>query len=261
MARGTFRQRLYSQLDFDAWHGEAISHANALVAFMVAISIAAASILTEPRLAGWHDVMLLVLKVCAVFFTAEYAARLWVKMESPRWRAHRLGPLGWTLRWYAVLDLLAVIGVWIEVIFGIGFGFSVMLRLLRFLRVFASSADTAFGRAGREIVRAVRERRMELLLAAGVAGLVLVAASVAMYLAERHVQPEVFGSIPRAMWWAVVTLTTVGYGDATPVTPIGRIIASITALGSVALIALPAGIMAAAFSDAVQRAKRRDRDR
>ncbi len=91
-----------------------------------------------------------------------------------------------------------------------------MLRLLRLLELFVTSGDGATARAAREIARAVRERRLELMISGGVAGLVLTLASVAMYLAERHVQPEVFGSIPRAMWWSVVTLTTVGYGDAVP---------------------------------------------
>ncbi len=83
--------------------------------------------------------------------------------------------------------------------------------------------------------------------------MLLLIGSVALFWAEGHVQPEKFGSIPRALWWAIITLTTVGYGDVAPITALGKVLASIVALGGVALVAMPAGIMAAAFSDAMQK--------
>lgn len=254
---GRLRQRLYSQLDSDGWHGELMSPLNAAVAAMVALSCLAAALLTEAGLAGLHPWLERLLAVCAVFFSVEFAGRVWVKRESPHWRARGWRCLRGPTGWHALLDLLALVGIWIEVATGAGYGLSAMLRLLRLLRVFVSGSDTAMARAAREVTRAVHERRLELAVSFSVAALVLMGASIAMYLVERRVQPEVFGSIPRAMWWSVVTLTTVGYGDATPVTAAGRVIAGLTALFSVALVALPAGIMAAAFSDALQRARRR----
>lgn len=251
---------LFRQLDRAGWQGEGMSPLNAALAGVVAVSALTASLITEPTLAEWNSLLHAILTACAVVFTVELPARLWVKWESPRWRAHPWGPWGWLLRWHSVLDMLALAAVWAEVLLGAGLGFAVMLRLLRLMELFVTSGNGAAARAAREIARAVRERRLELMISGGVAGLVLTLASVAMYLAERHVQPEVFGSIPRAMWWSVVTLTTVGYGDAVPQTAAGRVIAAITALGSVALVALPAGIMAAAFSEALQRTRRRDRD-
>lgn len=83
--------------------------------------------------------------------------------------------------------------------------------------------------------------------------------STLMYLIEGEDQPNVFGSIPRAMWWSIVTLTTVGYGDAYPVTVTGRILAGLTAMIGIGLIAMPTGILAAAFSDALQ-ARRNERE-
>ncbi|MGM0585879.1 MAG: ion transporter [Pseudomonadota bacterium] len=258
--RPSLRRRLWRQLDPDAWPSTGLSPLNMALVSLVLLSALSASLLTEPSLAWLEAPLQWVLAVCAAVFTAEYPLRVWVKFESPRWRASSWGPLGWCTRWYAIIDLLALIGVWAELMFGATFGLAVILRLARLLRVFAAGDNTTFGRAAREIARAVRERRLELYISAAVAGLALMLASVAIYLAERNVQPEIFGSIPRAMWWAVVTLTTVGYGDATPVTAVGRVIGGFTALGSVALIAMPAGIMAAAFSDALQRARRRGRE-
>jgi voltage-gated potassium channel len=111
--------------------------------------------------------------------------------------------------------------------------------------------------AWRHIGEAISSRRSELFLSlfAGI-GLMVFSATL-LYLAEGDAQPDKFGSIPRALWWAVATLTTIGYGDIYPVTPIGKLLASVTAVTSIGLIALPTGILAAAFSDAM--ARHRDR--
>ncbi len=78
----------------------------------------------------------------------------------------------------------------------------------------------------------------------------MLVSATALYMAEGAVQPQQFGSIPRALWWSVVTLTTIGYGDVTPVTPLGKMLAGVTAFLGVGLIAAPTGILAAAFSEA-----------
>ena len=82
--------------------------------------------------------------------------------------------------------------------------------------------------------------------------MLLILSATVLYLVEGEDQREAFGSIPRAMWWAVATLTTVGYGDVYPVTVLGKVFASVTAIAGIALIAMPTGILAAAFSDAMQ---------
>lgn len=81
--------------------------------------------------------------------------------------------------------------------------------------------------------------------------------STLLYLVEGEAQPDNFGSIPRAMWWSIATLTTVGYGDVYPVTALGKILAGLTAITGIGLIAMPTGILAAAFSDAMQRQRER----
>jgi len=86
-----------------------------------------------------------------------------------------------------------------------------------------------------------------------IAGIVLLVASTLMYWAEAGAQPDKFGSIPRAMWWCIITLTTVGYGDVYPVTLLGKSLAGLVAIAGIGLIAMPTGILAAAFSDVVQR--------
>lgn len=87
---------------------------------------------------------------------------------------------------------------------------------------------------------------------------ILLVSAVILFVVEKDQQPEAFGSIPRAMWWAVATLTTVGYGDVYPVTPIGKLFAALSALSSLGLIALPAGILAGAFGEAFRKNREPD---
>jgi voltage-gated potassium channel len=103
------------------------------------------------------------------------------------------------------------------------------------------------------LMQALADRRYELLVTVFLAGFLLLFGASALYWVEGTVQPDKFGSIPRALWWSIITLITVGYGDVSPITPLGKIFASIIAIAGIGLVAMPAGIMAAAFSDAMQK--------
>lgn len=129
-------------------------------------------------------------------------------------------------------------------------GLSWMNRLLRLAALIKFSH---FSIALRELMHALADRRYELLVTLALGGGLLLLGATALYWAEREVQPVAFGSIPRALYWAVITLTAVGYGDVSPVTPLSKILASLVAMSGIGLVAMPTGIMAAAFSDAMQR--------
>jgi voltage-gated potassium channel len=116
-------------------------------------------------------------------------------------------------------------------------------------------------RAWQHIRYAVYERRYEFGLILGLVGIAILISGSLLYWAEAEAQPEKFGSIPRALWWAIVTLTTVGYGDAYPVTALGRFLGGVIAIIGVSLIALPTGLFASSFTDGIQRYRqRRDED-
>lgn len=259
-APSSFRKRLYEHLDLDAWPGRGVSPLNRLILLLIILSIAGAALRTESAMAQWDPLLAVGGFVFATLFTLEYLARLWVEPLNSRFSG-RLGGLVYAVRWYALLDLVALSAMWIEALQGEDIAWAAMLRLARILRIFAMTETSTVGIAARALATALHERRGELASALSLAVVVMLSSSIALYHTEAKLQPEAFGSIPRAMYWAVITMTTVGYGDVTPMTPIGKTVASLTALSSIALVALPAGITAAAFSEAFQRARQAIKER
>jgi len=125
------------------------------------------------------------------------------------------------------------------------------------MAAFANKADTrdlnrlALKRTVRNWARRSAARRLQCRVT--LPFIPLIAGATALYWAEGSVQPDKFGSIPRSLWWAAVTLTTIGYGDVLPITPLGKFIAVLVAVAGIGLVALPTGILASGFSEAVQR--------
>lgn len=129
------------------------------------------------------------------------------------------------------------------------------LRLLRVLRLFRLAKLARHVSALQMLGRAVASVRYELVVTLCLAGILLLMASASMYYVEHDVQPEAFSSIPATMWWAIATLTTVGYGDVAPITSLGRLLGGVIAVLGIAMLALPTGILGAAFVDTVQKAR------
>ena len=145
-----------------------------------------------------------------------------------------------------LVDLASILPFWIALFVPADLRAILVLRMFRFLKLARYSVGV------RSLLDAIyAERRPLFRLRHHLAGTTLLAASL-MYLAERHAQPEKFGTIPLAMWWAVSTLGTTGYGDVVPITPLGRILNGFTVLAALVMIALPVGIVATAFSQQVR---------
>lgn len=182
-------------------------------------------------------------------FLVEYMARVWASGENPKYGDSLSGRLRYMRSPAAVIDLVALLASLLPFTGHQPF----LLRLFRLLRIVRIARLGRFSLAMQGVLEALAERRYELLVSVMIAAMLILAAATLLYFAEGAAQPQAFGSIPRAMWWSVVTLTTVGYGDTAPVTPIGRVLAALTCIGGIGLIAMPTGILAAAFSDAMRR--------
>lgn len=251
MAARSLKHRLYDQLDPEARANDGLSPVNKflIVAIILASGFAIAE--TEPSLyAGRAGLFRTAELAAGIVFSVEYAARLWVAPLHSTYRGKRWPRLRYAGSLAAIIDLLAVVPTF----FTLGpAGGSLLLRFFRVLRIMRLAKLGRMTHAWHDLAEAIHERRHELLLTISIAGFVLLIASTMMYWAESDAQPDKFGSIPRAMWWCIVTLTTVGYGDVFPITVLGKMFAGLVALAGIGLIAMPTGILASAFSEVVQR--------
>ena len=169
-----------------------------------------------------------------VLFSIEYILRVYIE---PRKR-------DFILSFYGLVDLLAIL----PSLFLLP-GFRV-LRILRFLRVFRIFKATRFILAVDRLTAALRQIQQEILALVILSLMLVYLAACGIHYFEREVQPEKFGSILDSMWWAVVTLTTVGYGDVFPITPGGKIFTAFVTLIGVGLIAIPSGLLASVLTEA-----------
>jgi voltage-gated potassium channel len=209
---------------------------------------------TEPLVVTGHEYLFEVANLAfGLIFLIEYLVRLWCCVEDERYQ-RPWARIAYMITPGALVDLAVVVVSLTPMIIG-------SLFPLRLLRLFAIARFAKLGRfsiAMRHLAGAVIERRHELMLTVFFAMTLIILGAAAMWMAEGDVQPDKFGSIPRAMWWAAITLTTIGYGDVYPVTIAGKIIAVMVAVAGIGLIAMPAGILAAAFSDAMVRSRKAD---
>jgi voltage-gated potassium channel len=219
------------------------------------ICISIASVLLESMqevelLWGAELYWLEVITVC--IFSVEYLLRVWCSIESADQRLAGRTPLEIRLRYvlsfHAFIDLLAILPFYL-MLFGF---FGVDMRFLRAIRLLRVLKLTRYSAAIEMLVACIVENGRSLAAAFFILLIVMLMAAAGMYYFEREVQPEAFSSIPAAMWWAFVTLTTVGYGDVTPVTAGGKIFGALITVIGVGMVALPTGILASGYSQQLE---------
>ncbi len=248
---GGVRARLYEVLmDEDGDTSTAARLVRGIIVGCIIASVIATVLASAPSTDARLRVLFLATEyLAAAVFSAEYVARLWVVVEDRGGRfTHPLwGRLRYAVTPGALIDLVAVLPFYLEVF---GSHDLLILRLLRVLRILKLSRYSKT-LATFEVI--LINERSSLGIAAAMMGVLLLIAASLMHVAEGNAQPEAFGSIPLALWWAVVTLTTVGYGDVVPVTSLGRLIAGAVSVMGIAMFALPTAILGAGLMQELQK--------
>lgn len=239
-----FRAQVHHLLDADDGGATPVERfADAALISLVVLNVAAVVLESVPRYHAQYRAWFAGLELVSVYvFTLEYVMRVWSAVEDRRYAHPLTGRLRFVRTPLALIDLLAILPFYLT----LG-GFD--LRILRLVRLFRVLKVSRYVKALKLIQQVVLRKRAELLVTVGVIAVMLVLVSSVMYVVESEAQPDKFGSIPDTMWWGVATLTTVGYGDVFPITPLGKVLSSLIAVLGLGLFALPTGILAAGFSE------------
>lgn len=253
----TFYHRLKCRtLDMleEAKPGDPLSRAfDWLLVFLILLSILAEVLDTvESTAARWGRALDAFESFSVLVFSTEYVLRLWSCTANPRYGHPVTGRLRFMVSPLAIIDLLAVLPFYL---FSAGGANLLSLRSVRLFRLVRLLKLARYSESLRTITRVLRRKREELVATLLAAAVVLVIASTLIYSAEHDSQPDKFSSIPESMYWALATLTNVGYGNICPVTAAGKAIAASVALLGIGLVALPAGILGSGFIEEVQKRK------
>lgn len=176
--------------------------------------------------------------VCVVIFTIEYVLRIYVADNKPKF----------IFSFFGIIDLLAILPFYLS----LGLGLA-SLRALRFLRLFRILKLARYNRAIQNFSRAIKSAKEEIMLFFFITLMLIYFAAVGIYYFEHEAQPEHFSSVFDSLWWAIITLTTVGYGDVYPITIGGRVFTFVLLLIGLGIVAIPTGIISSALSRTIDK--------
>ncbi len=247
------RHKIYLLLDSSTEPTKQHIFLNVFLVLLIVINVIAVILESMPAIyRSYHQAFFLLEIVSSLIFTLEYLARVWTCVEDPSGRFSRpWGRLRYMLTPMAIVDALSFIPFYLSFIVDADLRIFRVLRLLRILKLsrYSSSIDI--------IASVWRQEASSFGITAILMLIVILLASGGIYAFEYQAQPDDFGSIPQAIWWSIATLTTVGYGDVTPITVEGKMFGTLVMIGGVAMVALPTGILSSAFSDELRRRRER----
>lgn len=241
----TLRQRVFDLLE-ETENTSALERAiNLLLVTVIVGSVAAICLETLPAFHDRFPRTFEQIEIATItIFTIDYLLRWWVAPEREAtgaqapWRSR----LHYAISAYGIIDLLAILPFYIDIFIPGDPDWLRVLRLLRLIKMARYAPGLSL------FVAVIRNESRPLLAGLLVMAVLLVVESGIMFILEREAQPKAFASIPHTMWWAIVTMATVGYGDVTPVTPLGKVFGGMVMVVGIAMFAVPAGILATGFA-------------
>lgn len=249
----TFKQYVYHKINSGIGHSKQAGITDHFFATLITLNVIAVVLETVRDVYVTYGTLLQNFEFFSVcVFSGEYVLRLWTCTCDPRYRHPLFGRLRYAVSADALIDLLAILPFFVPGKKSVDLRFIRILRLARFMRIFKLGR---YFTAIRVILNVLRSKAAELGMCLMVMGMLIIVASSAMYFVENEAQPDKFPSIPGTMWWCVITLTTVGYGDVFPVTIAGKLLTAVLAVLGIGLFALPTGILASGFAEELQSSK------
>jgi voltage-gated potassium channel len=247
------KDRLLEILDKSKPEDTVSWYTEVLLSTLILMNLVAVSLESVPSLGTQYSKIFLYFEVFSVIiFSVEYSARIWASAaKKDTAYSSNLGKrLTYVFSFTGIIDFLAIVPSILAL-----FIVSVDLRWLRVLRLLRLLKISHYSSALEDLWSAIRHERSSFVAALYLFAIALFFSSAMMYVVEHTSQPDKFSSIPETMWWSLITLTTVGYGDVSPLTPAGKVIGAITAIMGVCVVALLTGIVANAFANQVARRK------
>ncbi len=228
---------------------------NIFIISLIVLNIFAVSVETMEDVSDIHSGPLKVFEwFSMVVFTLEYVLRVWTCTLKPEYNNPVSGRVRYMFTPAAIIDLMVVIPFYLPFFFNLDLRF---LRILRLFRLFTLFKMARYSKSLHLFKSVLKDTRQELFIVLAATMGMLVFASGVIYFIENKAQPEAFSSIPASMWWAVSTMTTVGYGDVYPVTTLGRIFGGFISILGLGTFGLPVGIIAYGFIEELQKQKMR----
>ena len=224
-----------------------------LLGLLIILNIFAISLESIESLSLAYESEFFVFEMVSVtIFGIEYLLRIWASSanESSKYSSASARRLEYIFSFTGLIDLLAILPSILPLFIG-----DMDLRWLRAMRLVRLFKISHYSSALEDLLTAIKSELSSFGAAMYLLLIALFMSSAVMYLVENEAQPDKFSSIPETMWWSLITLTTVGYGDVSPITPVGRIVGAITALMGVCVVAMLTGIVASAFSNQIAQRK------
>ena len=244
------RLRTMQILDKGSSEDKASLWCDRLITLVILLNVAAVILESYENIERLHSAQfVLIERFSVVFFTVEFLLRLWSnasRFPTSNWRGRK----EYIFSFHGFIDILSIMPFYLQALFP-----GVDLRILRIFRLIRLLKLSHYSTAVEDLFSAIYAERRSFGAVAYLLAIAIVASSSLMYYAEADVQPEKLASIPHAIYWSVITLTTVGYGDVSPITPIGKAISIITAFMGVSTVAIFTGIVATSFSNQLARKK------